>query len=242
MDQVQQNVNPFNRDAMHHDGYLDTLGDRLSSRLATQRLKDILLETGCFTGRSVLDIGCGDGHHTIYFWDHGGPKQIVGVDAAANAVAVATAKKQDRPIQFVAGDMHRIPYADNSFDVALLQGVLHHDDDPLAALREAFRIAPTVLILEPNGNNMGLKIIERTSRYHREHRERSYSSRRLTRWIAQVGGRVVYKRYAGLVPMFCPDWLARTVKAVEPVVEGLPVVRDLGCAVIVLVARREAQA
>jgi hypothetical protein len=39
--------------------------------------------------------------------------------------------------------------------------------------------------------------------------------------------------------MFCPDWLARAMKAVEPVVEGLPGIRALGCAVFVVVARQK---
>jgi hypothetical protein len=105
-------------------------------------------------------------------------------------------------------------------------------------IREAFRLAPEVLIHEPNGNNFGLKIIEKTSRYHREHHEKSYSSRRLRRWVEEAGGEVVSQRFAGFVPMFCPDWLARLMKGAEPLLERLPLLNALGCAVYVLVARR----
>ena len=47
---------------------------RLSSRLATQRSTEAILACGRFTGRSVLDIGCGDGFYSNRFWDAAAPK------------------------------------------------------------------------------------------------------------------------------------------------------------------------
>ena len=120
-----------------------------------------------------------------------------------------------------------------------MQSILHHDDDPADIIREAFRLAPVILIHEPNGNNFGLKIIEKTSRYHREHGEKSYRSRQIARWIQQAGGEIQWRRFAGFVPMFCPDWLAKLMKAAEPLVEGTPGLRALGCAVFVVVATRK---
>jgi hypothetical protein len=38
--------------------------------------------------------------------------------------------------------------------------------------------------------------------------------------------------------MFCPDALARLMKFLEPLVERLPVVNALGCAVYVMVVER----
>ena len=45
-------------------------------------------------------------------------------------------------------DGQRLPYADRTFDLALLLTVLHHCPDPDAVLREAFRVAPTVVVIE----------------------------------------------------------------------------------------------
>ena len=235
---VNINVNVFDRDAMSYGGYLYTTNTSLSSWLATQRTTDVILQTGCFTGRRVLDMACGDGFYTIRFWDHSAPLAMTGVVAACRAVQVANVNRQNRPIQFVVGDVHALPWPDNSFDVALVQSVLHHDDNPVGIIREAFRLAPEILIHEPNGNNLGLKIIERLSRYHREHREKSYTSLRLKRWVKDAGGQVIYQKFAGFVPMFCPDWLARTMKAIEPVVERVLLLNACGSAVMVLVARR----
>jgi ubiquinone/menaquinone biosynthesis C-methylase UbiE len=239
---INQNVDVFNRDVASNDGYRYTTNIRLSSQLATQRSTEIILGLNRFAGRSIVDVGCGDGFYTLRFWDQGRPRSIVGVDSAERAIELANARKGTRPIEFIVGDAHRLPFPDDSFDLALVQSILHHDDHPQDIIREAFRVAPEVLIHEPNGYNLGLKVVERISPYHREHRERSYTTRQVTRWIEEVGGRVVRRRFAGFVPMFSPDPLAKTMKALEPVVERTAFLKTLGCAVYVLVARRDARA
>lgn len=237
-DKNADRIEVFNRDAASNQGYLYTTNTRLSSQLATRRSMEAIMRAGGFCGRSVLDVGCGDGWYTIQYWDTARPGRLVGLDAAAHSIKVAKTRKGDRPIEFMVGDAHKIPYPDRSFDLVMLQSILHHDDDPLASIREAFRLGRRVLIHEPNGSNLGLKVIERISRYHREHLEKSYTRRRFARWISQAGGVIERDAFAGFVPMFCPDWLARGMKAIEPLVEKTPLLRCVACAVYVVVAVR----
>src|SRR5260370_29080502 len=70
----RKNVDVFDRDALAHGGYLYTNSDRLSCRLATQRSTDAILAADCFRGRSVIDLGCGDGFYSFRWWDLGHPK------------------------------------------------------------------------------------------------------------------------------------------------------------------------
>jgi ubiquinone/menaquinone biosynthesis C-methylase UbiE len=233
------NIEPFEKDAAARGGYVYTLTDRLSCRLATGRSLEAILGTGQLAGRSILDVGCGDGHYTIRYWDRAQPRALTGVDAAVAAIRVAREKCEQRPIRFEVADVHALPFPNNSFDLALIQSILHHDEDPADIIREAFRVAPVILIHEPNGNNLGLKVLQKASRYHREHREKSYTSRQLVRWVEQAGGEIQSRCYAGFVPMFCPDWLARGMKAVEPLLESVPGLRALGCAVFILTAKRK---
>ncbi len=120
----------------------------------------------------------------------------------------------------------------------MIQSILHHDDHLEDIIREAFRLAPAILIHEPNGNNLGLKVIEKLSPYHRAHREKSYTSIQFNRWIQVNGGELFYRKFAGFVPMFCPDWIARLMKRIEPVIEKIPLLRDLVCSVVVLVIKK----
>ncbi len=233
------NVAVFERDARTNAGYLYTHTNRLSCKLATQRTTDLILETGEMRGRSVLDVACGDGFYANRFWDRGHPRRLIAADAAASAVAVAARNSDSRSICFLVGDAHHLPFGNDSFDMVLLQSVLHHDDDPFQMIQEAFRVAPRVIIHEPNGGSPGLKVLEKTLSYHRAHNEKSYSSGQMKRWIQAAGASVVYEKKGGFVMMFCPDWLAKTMKFVEPAVERVPLLRSLACAVCVIVGSRE---
>ncbi len=235
---LQEGVEVFNRDAARDCGYGYTTNDQLSSRLATQRSTDVVLQTDQFGGRSVLDVGCGDGFYTVRYWDQGKPRRYTAVDAAGEAVRVARQRAADRSIDFSVVDGTQLPYRDDSFDVVLLQSILHHATDPAALIREGFRLAPSIVIHDPNGNNFGLKIIEKTSRYHIEHGEKSYSPQLLRRWVREASGAPVSEHFAGFVPMFCPDWMARVMKVLEGPLEAVPGLRALGCAVYTMVAER----
>ncbi len=227
----------FERDVDQHGGYVYLNNNRLSSRLATDRQFELALGLAHLNGRKVLDVGCGDGTFSVRYWDLGRPSRFVGVDPGKKAVAMANSRKGNRPMEFVVGTGERLPYPDQDFDVAILHSVLHHASSPADVIREALRVAPEIVVMEPNGYSPILKVIEKASSYHRAHHERSYTSRTLDGWVGDAGGEVLERRFGILVPMFCPNWLARTLKRLEPFVEALPVVRRLACAVYVFRAR-----
>ena len=231
-------VAAFDRDATHNRGYLYTTNARLSSELANRRLTEAALAAVDFKGLRVLDVGCGDGTYTLDLYDGGQPASVYAFDPAREAIALARDKAAGRRITFAAHDAYAIPMQSGSFDLAHLRGVLHHLERPQDVLREAFRLAPLVIVLEPNGYNPVLKCIEKLSRYHREHGERSYPPSALDRWVRELGGHVCARGFVGLVPFFCPDVLARVLKSIEPVLERVPVLNAAGCAVYVQVAER----
>jgi SAM-dependent methyltransferase len=235
---TKQFIEQFNADADEKGGYGYTTHQTISSQLATRRTMEIIIETKRFSGRSVVDIGCGDGFFTRYFWDNGCPRSMVGVDRAESAISLAKAKNEHRQVVFQVGDAHALPFPNGRFEVGLIQSILHHDEDPRDILREGFRVARELIIHEPNGYNIGLKIIEKTSAYHRAHGEKSYTLGQITRWVNETGGRVVSVKFAGFVPMFCPDGIAKLMKWIEPVLERVPIVNRLGCAVVAIVAVR----
>ncbi|HUY74444.1 MAG TPA: class I SAM-dependent methyltransferase [Candidatus Dormibacteraeota bacterium] len=227
----------FDRDVDAHGGYVYVTNDRLSSRLATDRQVELILHLAHLQDRKAIDVGCGDGSFSVQYWDSGHPSRLVGIDPVEKAIAVANARKGARPIEFATVNAVRLPYPDRSFDVAILQGVLHHTNRPADTIKEVLRVAPEIVVVEPNGYSPILKVLEKASSYHRAHHEQSYTSRTLDRWVRDAGGEVLDRRFAILVPYFCPDWLARVLKRVEPLVEALPLANRLACAVYVFRAR-----
>jgi len=234
---LHQDVQVFNEDVLIHGGYLYTTNASLSSRLAHQRISAAVLGLCDFEGKRVLDVGCGDGAFTIELFDSALPVWIEGVDMAHHAIALSRQKVNDRSISFTNASAYELPYADQSFDIAHIRATLHHMDQPGEALREALRVAAVVVVAEPNGNNPGVKLFERCSRYHREHNEKSYSSLLLNRLVRDANGIVIKNKWIGLVPTFCPDWLARIAKFLEPIMERIPLVNRFGCSIYVFIAK-----
>lgn len=235
---IDPSVRAFHEDASTHSGYLTTDESRLSVRLATNKTKELVLGVTHFAGKSVLDIGCGDGFYSLFYFDRSSPRELVGIDAAVGAIEVANSRAGDRPVRFQTGDMHSLPFADRQFDVALLQGVLHHDDTPRVAISEAMRVSETLIILEPNGNNPILKILERVSPYHRRHGEKSYRPRQLARWVEEAGGVVEVQKLGGFVPHFAPDMVARLSKTIEPLIERTPLRTPLAAVIVMRVRHK----
>jgi len=235
-------VEPFADDVLSHGGYAYTTDARLSSRLANRRLTEAVLTLAEWEGSRVLDIGCGDATYTCELADERAIRRGTGVDPNVPALGIAATRRGSRPLAFIAASGARLPFPDDAFDLGQIRGVLHHIDQPVAALREALRVCRAVVIIEPNGYNPVLKILERCSPYHRRHAERSYRPAQVDRWIASIGGQVRARRFVGLVPMFCPDWMARFLKHLEPAVERIWPLNRIACAVYAFrVERRSTQ-
>jgi 2-polyprenyl-3-methyl-5-hydroxy-6-metoxy-1,4-benzoquinol methylase len=226
----ERNIEEFNRDVAARGGYAYSSGDRLSCRLSNQRMTQAILKLGQLKGKRVLDIGCGDGTFSLEL-ERAGAAEVLGVDAAQAAVESARLRAEGTPnVRFEVADIYSLEEPRTPWDLAVVRGLLHHLYDVESAIARICRVAPEIVVVEPNGYNPILKIIERVSPYHVEHEEKSYPPRHLDRWFQKHGGRVTTSLYIGLVPMFCPDFLARLCKTLEPAVERTPLVRKVACA------------
>ncbi len=228
---IERNVSQFDADVRANQGYLYTTNAKKSSVLANARLTEVTRRMVELRGARVIDVGCGDGTYTAELFATSAPAAMLGVDASREAVDQANRAHAHPGLRFEAHSVYDLPYEAGSFDVAVVRGLLHHLDDAPHALARIGALARHVLLIEPNGYNPTLKLIERFSRYHREHGEKSYAPSLLRRWIGELGGTIEREQYAGLVPFFCPDWMATGLKAIEPAIEALPAARQLSCAV-----------
>ena len=89
-------------------------------------------------GERLLDIGCGDGNHLLLFNKLG--LNVTGVDASGDMVEAARSRLGARS-DVRLGLAEDLPFDDNEFDLAVLIHTLEFLDNPLAALREAGRVA-----------------------------------------------------------------------------------------------------
>jgi SAM-dependent methyltransferase len=85
----------------------------------------------------VVDIGCGDGALATAIMRLRPDVQITGLDVLVRPTPQITVT------QF---DGCKIPHGNGAFDTALLVDVVHHTDSPSELLREARRVARTLIV------------------------------------------------------------------------------------------------
>lgn len=94
-------------------------------------------------GQRVLDVGCGTGEDARTMAQHVAPGgSVVAVDGSQNMIAVARQRAEGSglPVEFQVGDIHRLTFADESFDASRADRIFMHLDSPEKALSEMKRV------------------------------------------------------------------------------------------------------
>jgi SAM-dependent methyltransferase len=118
------------------DGY-DRFMGRYSVPLA-ERFADF---AGVKGGHRVLDVGCGPGALTIELARRLGAPAVSAVDPAEQFAAAA--RERCPGVDVRVGAAEHLPFADDEFDVALAQLVVHFMTNPSAGIREMARVTRT---------------------------------------------------------------------------------------------------
>jgi 2-polyprenyl-3-methyl-5-hydroxy-6-metoxy-1,4-benzoquinol methylase len=133
----------------------------IPSHLVGLRAEEVQIESMCLSNVSpgkLLDIGCGSGQFLqqmqLYGWE------VEGVDFDSKAVEGV---KKRYGFNVHVGSLESIGYPDNSFDAITMSHVIEHVHDPVALLKECYRILkPTgyLVAVTPNINSWGHKKFE----------------------------------------------------------------------------------
>ncbi len=103
-------------------------------RLEVERVINLALDDGKFN--SVLDVGTGSGLFAEGFAAHG--LEVYGVDANPEMLPVAA---QFVPTgSFKEGIAEALPFEDEAVDLVFMGLVFHEADEPIVAMKEAFRV------------------------------------------------------------------------------------------------------
>ncbi|MDP2750987.1 MAG: class I SAM-dependent methyltransferase [Rhodocyclaceae bacterium] len=102
----------------------------------------------------VLDIGCGHGY--IHPMLHNFGYSVTGVDSAEEVLSLAQMSNHEN--SYFAYDGHTLPFAEDSYDVALAICVLHHVVPPqwlqfLSEARRVLRPGGQIIVFEHNPLN-----------------------------------------------------------------------------------------
>lgn len=104
------------------------------------------------TDKRVLEIGCSDGYYAYSYSKFA--KFITGIDLSDEGIRLAN-QRNIQNAEFYVVDAHKIPFDDSSYDVVIVNSLLHHLDLSLALkeINRVLRTNGTLLAREPLGTN-----------------------------------------------------------------------------------------
>jgi len=113
--------------------------DRFMGRYSTPLAPLFADFAGVQGGQRALDVGCGPGALTGVLVERLGAEAVKAVDPSESFVAAVRDRYPD--VDVGRAPAEDLPFADEEFDLALAQLVVHFMADPVAGLREMARVA-----------------------------------------------------------------------------------------------------
>jgi SAM-dependent methyltransferase len=203
-------------DRVAHE-YDDVFASHISRHYLDKRLG---LLRRLLSGGLVLDVGCGTGSLGRHIMEAG--YRVVGVDVSPGMLARALERGLEGAY---AAFSAALPFADDTFDLALTVATLHHLDTPLRValtIKEMSRVVKPggfVLIWDHNPLNPYWPIIMRRVPQDTGE-ERLVPLGEILADVHDAGLEVALARRTGLIPDFVPAGLMPLARAVELAVES----------------------
>lgn len=113
------------------------------------RLRDIaLFSIGDLSGKSILDVGCGEGLYAFTFAQLGA-KFVAGQDLSPSSISrgLNLAKRRGISLDLVVGDCNKLQFSDNTFDAVFSGDFFEH----ISHATKALVLAEIWRVLKPGG-------------------------------------------------------------------------------------------
>lgn len=103
-----------------------------------------------WSGRKVLEIGCGIGTDLFQFAK--GKAEVFGIDLTQKAVRLTRRRFSlyDLTVHLCVGDGENLPFPSDYFDLVYVWGVIHHTSNPRDMIHEIYRV------LKPGGSVLSM--------------------------------------------------------------------------------------
>ncbi len=211
----------------HFDAIADSYKDEIAGHIRDHLINKWWgIVKDCFKPDSmVIDIGCGDGTNVKFLKDKG--INIIGVDFSDKLIKRGKERYSELKDLLYQGDALNLNFSDNTFDIAVMIGVLHHihsRNEQVAAIQEAFRVVKddgVVVIRECNLINPVFRvfwnyIFPLTAKIDRFGGENWISAKKLSEIFS---GTVEKKDYFTFIPNFSPHFLLPIAMKIEEFLE-----------------------
>ncbi len=155
-----------------------------------------------FSGKTVADIGCGEGDLTLLLARFA--KRVTAIDLSAQMLRVVQERSVEAGVTsrvaVETGDLEKLPIKANSQDAVFVSQVLHHAARPGKAIQEAARV------LKPGGQMILLDLAKHDQEWVRDEwadQWLGFDERELRGWLKEAGLKVeLFQTLEGPTPAF----------------------------------------
>jgi len=226
------------------------------SRIFDENWNDMIL--GCLSacaGGAVLDCCCGDGILLPALARKF--ERVAGMDISGEMLELAR-QRAPAGCEVVQGSVAAMPFEAGEFDAVTFRGAFHHLEDPARCLEEVRRVlrpGGRIVMVEPNGDPLLWRLVRivycrLSRRFSAAHR--FFRSEELREMLAEAGFEQITIRsvffmsypFAGLLDhfrffRFVPFHAALTklLLRADRFLEGLPMIRNCGMALLISAVR-----
>ena len=240
-------------------------GDTTQPIIMARRLR-LLQKHYSFSGRKVIDCGCGAGGYVMEFLKLGADARGIEFSEEKVNQFKAAGKEPDR---VNVGDLQRMDFPDRTFEFALLNDVLEHVPEDHRALSEIFRILKPLgmlAVISPNRlypfetHGVTCRLTHKAlaphwtplvpyvplfiGRHLFSYHARNYFPGELRRLIAAAGFQIVHRTYFWQtfenVTGQQPGWvrvMRPALRKAATLLERTPVLRRIGVSQVILAVR-----
>lgn len=175
---------------------------------------------GLSYGSRILELGCGDGIFagTVLAKNF---HEIDGYDYSTSAIKRANSLYGTELIHFFISNISELVYSPGQhWDGAFLMGFIHHvKESARIIVNRLSKVAPNVVVVDPNGNNLIRKALECLPSYRRAG-ENSFRLNQLKGIFNSAGYELVSQNIVSFVPPFTPSYLLWLMIALEKIVDA----------------------
>lgn len=125
----------FDNAAAKYDNWCKTELGNYVDTIEKSLMKDVANPT---KGEKALDLGCGTGIYSYWLLEQ--ELTVIGIDISSEMLKVARSKGNSEKIEFVQGDIQKLPFPDETFDLVISNIVLEFTDNPKQIVSEALRV------------------------------------------------------------------------------------------------------